>query len=768
MYPDRISKGIRSFFIPMNPVFFISKAENIPDEKFLTVILPTRIHPGRLEVLERLEYFRMDRRVPESVGFLVVDDGSEATEAGKLRERCRELGIGYVGLDTDGREFSVGRCRNAGAMVAKSPCVLMQDVDLMPWDGFYQKLLREMEIQGLPEDWRAFLMVPYVYLTAEGTERFLKCASEERLQRFQHAALAGNAWLVEKVSTGTSANVYSRHWYLSRGGNCAEFEGWGYEDQEFNARLLRHWGIFPEPREWSREQYNFNSVVKYRTWKSSYRLLGDLLFQKGIVFFHAWHPVAEETNYRMRADANRAVFLRRLEEFEKKGTEPPPLPDWNRGRTLLMRKNAFTCARDIQPLWGEILEPDAALLEGAIGLREWVAREKIDRVVFHNPYANDSMLRLYREAREAGIPYLVAERGALPGSCFFDPEGFLVDGGSYAAERWDRPLEPEERDRILSELKEMRENNAALEDQAPRVGAPALREELGLSDGEKVLFLCLQRPGDSVTRNFCGPIGSYAAYISMMEEVACGLPEGWRLVVKKHPLEDTAFDFPRVVYTNEAHVHDLLELCDAVATFNSGVGVLAMAWGKPTILSGHAYYAHTELNRMVTTSEDLLRELRSLAPPDREKALRFFHYLVFGFYSFGAFATKPVRMPDGSRMTATTDILYTRIRVPGLPAMAGRNPGGQKIGWESPLFDRYRSWEDTREKLNALFGLKSARRNRFPLLALLKILDAPEVTSPSIPSKGDHGRKKPLWWRKIVLPIKEWILNRRLRKMLIS
>jgi hypothetical protein len=171
---------------------------------------------------------------------------------------------------------------------------------------------------------------------------------------------------------------------------------------------------------------------------------------------------------------------------------------------------------------------------------------------------------------------------------------------------------------------------------------------------------------------------------------------------------------------------------------------------------------------MVTTSEDLLRELRSLAPPDREKALRFFHYLVFGFYSFGAFATKPVRMPDGSRMTATTDILYTRIRVPGLPAMAGRNPGGQKIGWESPLFDRYRSWEDTREKLNALFGLKSARRNRFPLLALLKILDAPEVTSPSIPSKGDHGRKKPLWWRKIVLPIKEWILNRRLRKMLIS
>jgi hypothetical protein len=607
-----------------------------------------------------------------------------------------------------------------------------------------------------------------VYLTTEGTERFLKCAPEERLQRFQHAALAGDARLVEKVSTGTSANVYSRLWYLSRGGNCSEFEGWGYEDQEFNARLLRHWGIFPEPREWSREQYNFNSVVKYRTWKASYRLLGDLLFQKGICFFHAWHPVAEETNYRMRADANRGVFLRRLEEFEKKGTEPLPLPDRNRGRTLLMRKNAFTCARDIQPLWGEILEPDAALLEGATGLREWVAREKIERVVFHNPYANDTMLRLYREAREAGIPYLVAERGALPGSCFFDPEGFLVDGGSYAAERWDRPLEPEERARVLAALEKMRGNPVALEDQAPRVETAALRAGLGLGPGEKILFLCLQRPGDSVTRNFCGPIGSYPAYISMMEEVARGMPEGWRLVVKKHPLEDAAFDFPGAVYANDAHVHDLLELCDVLATFNSGVGVLAMAWGKPTILSGRAYYAHPDLNRVATIAEDFLQQFPSLAPPDHEKALRFFHYLIFGFYSFGEFATKPVRMPDGSRMTATTDILYSRIRVPGLPAMAGRNPGGQRIGWESPLFDRYRSWEDTREKLNALFGLKSARNNRFPLLALLKILDAPEVTLPSIPSKQNHGRKKSLLWRKIVRPINQWLLDRRLRKKLVS
>jgi hypothetical protein len=64
----------------------------------------------------------------------------------------------------------------------------------------------------------------------------------------------------------------------------------------------------------------------------------------------------------------------------------------------------------------------------------------------------------------------------------------------------------------------------------------------------------------------------------MMEEVAAKMPEGWKLVVKKHPLEDSVFDFSGALYANKAHVHDLLELCDALATFNSGVGVLALIW----------------------------------------------------------------------------------------------------------------------------------------------------------------------------------------------
>jgi hypothetical protein len=212
----------------------------------------------------------------------------------------------------------------------------------------------------------------------------------------------------------------------------------------------------------------------------------------------------------------------------------------------------------------------------------------------------------------------------------------------------------------------------------------------------------------------------------------------------------------------------VLELCDAMATFNSGVGLLALLWEKAVILSGLAYYAHPGLNRVALTPRELIACLETTAEPDPEKVLRFLHYLIQEYYCFGEFATKPVRMPDGSRMTATTDIRFSQIRLSETQMLTGRAVRGKSIGWESPLFDRYRSWEDTRQKLNSLFGLRSARINRFPLLALLKILDSPEVIDPPIRNKRNHGRKKPLWLRKIVLPIKQWILEYRIKCKLFN
>jgi hypothetical protein len=98
----------------------LSKIEAVPEGCLLTAILPLRVRNGHEDAIRRLDFALLDKLRPREVGFLVVDDGSAPDLAERVGERCRQLGFGYVRLETGEREFSVGRCRNFGAMVAKS------------------------------------------------------------------------------------------------------------------------------------------------------------------------------------------------------------------------------------------------------------------------------------------------------------------------------------------------------------------------------------------------------------------------------------------------------------------------------------------------------------------------------------------------------------------------------------------------------------------------------------------------------------------------
>jgi len=106
--------------VTCNLINFLSQTDSVPDECLLTVIVPLRVRDGHEDAIKRLDFALMDSERPREVGFLVVDDGSAADLAERVRERCRQLDFGHVRLEAGDREFSVGRCRNFGAIVAKS------------------------------------------------------------------------------------------------------------------------------------------------------------------------------------------------------------------------------------------------------------------------------------------------------------------------------------------------------------------------------------------------------------------------------------------------------------------------------------------------------------------------------------------------------------------------------------------------------------------------------------------------------------------------
>jgi len=113
------TEGVR-FFMSNDPLRVFSKIEAVPEACLLTAIVPLRLRDGHEDAIKRLDFALMDSERPREVSSLVVDDGSAADLAERVGERCQQLDFGHVRLEAGDREFSVGRCRNFGAIVAKS------------------------------------------------------------------------------------------------------------------------------------------------------------------------------------------------------------------------------------------------------------------------------------------------------------------------------------------------------------------------------------------------------------------------------------------------------------------------------------------------------------------------------------------------------------------------------------------------------------------------------------------------------------------------
>ncbi|WP_454738213.1 capsular polysaccharide export protein, LipB/KpsS family [Cupriavidus necator] len=662
---------------------------NITFEKRLTVAIPVRWASERSDLLDRLAFAKMDTDLPESVEILVVDDGSPIDLAKRLSVECTQLGYSYHRLETEHLPFSIGRARNAAAQSGLSDCIMFQDVDLMPYAGFYRDVLREAIINGLDDSVDNFLMFGVIYLTESATKEFRETDPELRRQKYIQLLLQNDKSAIEKFSTGTSVTVWRRDYFLATGGNDPDFNGWGYEDLEYACRAIRRRKMFPLPSEFSLDYRNFQSITEYKGWKSIYRLFGDMTFQKGMVLFHAWHPVEHKSDYMAAKAKNRLLFEKKLGDFRDKGVEPDPLPMHGSGKSLVLRNNPWVTNRWAAPFLGEIVHIDEDYLPPESFL-EFLRDSEFNRVVFHNPYANERIKAIYDIVRRNNFPFVVVERGALPDSVFFDPCGFNADSESYSVDQWDHELSAEKRAATLQYIQRAVSDDESLEAQSARLGASALRKKLNIARGKKVLVAFLQRPTDTVIENFMGPLETYENFLRLLARLPYAMRQDWVLLVKQHPLEVDVIDIPGAVNVDQYNTKDLLELCNAMIAVNSGVGVLGIAFGKPVLHCGRAFYSAPGLARQVLNEGDVVEALSSFKP-DFEKSVRFMSYLINDFYSFGRFKTRKVRWHDGSFMTATTEIDFYNLRFPGKKEMKRILRDQVEVSSESVLFDRYRA-----------------------------------------------------------------------------
>lgn len=296
---------------------------------------------------------------------------------------------------------------------------------------------------------------------------------------------------------------------------------------------------------------------------------------------------------------------------------------------------------------------------------DYVRRHRFDQVLMPNPYGNPQRLGCYRALRAAGVSVIASDRGALPGSWFFD-HGFNHDSPSYAPAAWDHPIDEADRHRAAAYIESLRRGSQALERQGPRARIDELAQRFAVGKS-KVLFVPLQRPSDTAVRYFSAATDGMDGFLRLVVDVARQLSD-WVVLLKQHPLEDALPPIRRKnvrLVGSDVHVHDLLQLCDATLALSSGVGLLSVLFDKPTVHTGRAFYGQPGLSRPAENAASAAAAIRAAAPPDREKVLRFTHHLLTRVYSFGAFRTEIRRRKDGTRHRVTVDIRFSKLRCLG-------------------------------------------------------------------------------------------------------
>lgn len=268
----------------------------------ISVVIPYR---NRLENLKALVQNLGDAPNLDFVDFWLVSLGDDCQEARRIAIR---KGLNYRVLDlTD--EATIGHAHNFVALTASSKFILKQDVDCLPFPGFYKELtdfVRRLERHG-----RRWANLGVYYCSKWCSDRFLsgrvskttfdRISSDDSLkEEIKYAC--GNCFLVE------------RELYLSIGGTSEGFRGWGWEDYQVLYFLKRH-----EEPSYSLKGVPVESIVeeiREEIARPSNKLTND----ENLIFLHRWHaPESRDSRYFSYIDQNR----RHLHSLIKKDKLPP-------------------------------------------------------------------------------------------------------------------------------------------------------------------------------------------------------------------------------------------------------------------------------------------------------------------------------------------------------------------------------------------------------------------------------------------------------------
>ena len=224
----------------------------------------------------------------------------------------------------------------------------------------------------------------------------------------------------------------------------------------------------------------------------------------------------------------------------------------------------------------------------------------------------------------------IIERGSLPKGVFIDKNGFLANSSSYLEKNWNHSLNKKELNKINEYIKGFVNNNVSWEKQSnERINGKIFSK---FKNKTKV-FIPMQVWDDTSMILFCGWVKTMKNFQEIIRQIA---KENDNIIflVKNHP-RCTKFKMENsknIQIVDNYHYKDCIKNCDIVLTINSGIGLQAMLWNKPTIVVGESFYQFENINYKVNNKSGIRYWIHNAQKPNMKKVRRFIYWLKFKFY----------------------------------------------------------------------------------------------------------------------------------------
>lgn len=236
------------------------------------------------------------------------------------------------------------------------------------------------------------------------------------------------------------------------------------------------------------------------------------------------------------------------------------------------------------------------------------------------------------------LPIVCVERGSLPGSIFFDVNGFLYNSKSYNRCNWEKELSVNQKNQVEEYIRNFKSDNNKSNDlefqKSDEVTKKAFSNTIQNKKYKKIVFIPFQLPTDTVIKHFSGFIGSHENFVKTVIDIS-KKNKDILFIYKNHPLKKILNqEFDNFINVDNYHFKSCLDVCDIVMCVNSGVGLQSMIYEKPALIFGDAFYEFDDINHKIKDVSQVQNLLRSENLTVNSNSMkRFIYWLNFEFYS---------------------------------------------------------------------------------------------------------------------------------------